>query len=349
MKSEATAKLRDFYVTSNPNPDDRSEFASDGTGLTYNASHLKYHSGFREIVGIGGYGDLLLIDTVGNVVYSVHKDEEFARNLKNDGESLGAGALAHVVEEAAQLTDASAVVVEDLSSYGPLGGKPTAFFATPVVNPANNRVVGVLAYAVTADQITSAIGDRTGLGNTGEVLVVGSDGVLRSNSELVTGEEALSLQINSPGIVKATEGAEESGTLDGYRDMQMMFDAQPVQANGLKWAIAVVKSSDEAMAPVVDLRNTLLAISMALIVLVAAAGYLFARTITKPLARLNSTMSQIASGELATKIGGVDRHDEIGEMARTVEVFRENAIKVRDMTEEEVAPARSATRRSGPR
>ncbi|MBU1174344.1 MAG: HAMP domain-containing protein, partial [Alphaproteobacteria bacterium] len=340
MKSEAEGKLRELYVDSNPNPEDRSEFASDGTGLTYNASHLKYHEGFREIVAIGGYGDLLLIDTSGNVVYSVGKGEDFARSIKDGGQAFGAGALAHVYGQAIQITDASIVVVEDLAKYGPLGDAPTFFLATPIVNPANARVVGVLAYAVTADQITAAIGDRTGLGETGEVLVVGGDGVLRSNSELVAGEEALSLALDSPEIAAAASGAPSLGTLDGYRNMQMMYNAQPIAVSGVDWAVVALRSVDEAMAPVVDLRNSLLVVSVVLLALVVAAGLLFARGITRPLAGLGSTMRQIADGKLDVEIGGIGRKDEIGEMAQTVEVFRENAIKVRDMSENELRTSR---------
>jgi methyl-accepting chemotaxis protein len=334
LKKEATQKLRDFYVDNNPNPEDRSEYESDGAGMTYNASHLKYHSGFREIVGIGGYGDLMLIDTFGNVVYSVKKDAEFAQNLKEQGESLGAGALAQVIDAALQLTDSS-VLVSDLAPYGPLGNKPTAFFATPVVNTANGRVVGVLVYAITADQITASIGDRTGLGDSGEVLVVGNDGLLRSNSELVEGEEALSLQISSPDIVRAANGENGQGTLDSYRNMQMMFQARPVEATGLDWAVVVLKSTEEALAPVMGLRNNLIAIGGGLLLLVVGAGFLFSRTITRPLFELTRTMRQLAEGELAAEIGGLKRGDELGEMARTVEVFRENALRVRDMTDEE--------------
>ncbi|MEJ2459961.1 MAG: methyl-accepting chemotaxis protein, partial [Novosphingobium sp.] len=143
--------------------------------------------------------------------------------------------------------------------------------------------------------------------------------------------------LNAPEIAAAADGQESRGTLEGYRGMQMMYDARPVGVAGLNWAVVVVKSTEEAMAPVVQLRNMMFAVSAVLLLLVAGAGFLFARTITRPLARLNATMSEIASGELASEIGGVARADEIGEMARTVEVFRENAIKVRDMTEEEAA------------
>ncbi|MBU2532183.1 MAG: HAMP domain-containing protein [Alphaproteobacteria bacterium] len=61
------------------------------------------------------------------------------------------------------------------------------------------------------------------------------------------------------------------------------------------------------------------------------------RSISKPVVRLQATMRALADGKLDTEITGSGRADEIGEMARTVEVFRDNAIMVRDMTDEAAA------------
>jgi methyl-accepting chemotaxis protein len=56
--------------------------------------------------------------------------------------------------------------------------------------------------------------------------------------------------------------------------------------------------------------------------LCAAAILLFTRGITTPLARLTTTMTAIAAGDLDTPVSAVARRDEIGAMARAVEVFR---------------------------
>ncbi len=334
LKSAASDKLRDFYITNNPNPDDLSEYAGDGSGMTYNTPHLKFHEGFRQIAQVGGYGDVLMVDTFGNIVYSVTKGDDFAGSVKPGEGNLADTGLARVYAAATALEDTSAIVVEDMSNYTPLGNKPTAFFATPVVNPANSRIVGVLVYAVTSDQITGFVGDRTGLDKTGEVLVVGDDGIFRSNSALIEGDEALSLTIGSTEINNAALGTPAAGILPSYRNMNMLFDARPVGAHGLNWAVVAVKSAEEAMAPVANLRNMLFALSAILLVLVAVAGLVFARSITRPLTGLARTMDQIADGDLLTEIAGTVRKDEIGEMARTVEVFKKNSMRVAELNKQ---------------
>jgi methyl-accepting chemotaxis protein len=48
-------------------------------------------------------------------------------------------------------------------------------------------------------------------------------------------------------------------------------------------------------------------------------------------------MAGLAEGDLDMEVGGADRGDEIGAMARALAVFRERGIRMRDMTEEERA------------
>ena len=79
--------------------------------------------------------------------------------------------------------------------------------------------------------------------------------------------------------------------------------------------------------------TTIAAIGVGSLVLALLIG----ASIERPLTRLNATMRALADGDLDVAVRGADKKDELGEMVRTVEVFRENAIRVRDMTEEEAA------------
>jgi methyl-accepting chemotaxis protein len=56
--------------------------------------------------------------------------------------------------------------------------------------------------------------------------------------------------------------------------------------------------------------------------------------VARPLTRLNSALGRMAAGELNVAIPGADRGDEVGDMAKTVVVIRENAEqKARDEAE----------------
>ncbi|MEM8836588.1 MAG: methyl-accepting chemotaxis protein [Pseudomonadota bacterium] len=61
--------------------------------------------------------------------------------------------------------------------------------------------------------------------------------------------------------------------------------------------------------------------------LTLVAGVIVGRSITRPIGQLVSVMGQLASGNLKTEVDGADRQDEIGSMARAVEVFKTNMIE----------------------
>ena len=75
------------------------------------------------------------------------------------------------------------------------------------------------------------------------------------------------------------------------------------------------------------------------IVVIALASSLFAwlisRSITRPLGALGSRMQTLAKGELEAPIPGVERSDEVGEMAQTVQVFKDNAVRIRGLEQQE--------------
>jgi methyl-accepting chemotaxis protein len=76
------------------------------------------------------------------------------------------------------------------------------------------------------------------------------------------------------------------------------------------------------------------------------AAWLIGRSITGPLGQLGARMQSLAKGELDTEIPGVGRKDEIGTMAATVGVFKENALRVRDLEQAEAeAQQRAANER----
>jgi len=70
---------------------------------------------------------------------------------------------------------------------------------------------------------------------------------------------------------------------------------------------------------------------------VVGSGFtLVALGLIRPLYRIISTMHDLARGKTDVSIGGADRQDEMGELARTLQVFRDNSIE-RSRLEQEAA------------
>jgi methyl-accepting chemotaxis protein len=70
-------------------------------------------------------------------------------------------------------------------------------------------------------------------------------------------------------------------------------------------------------------------------VIVAAASFIAMRMLLAPLIRLSAVMARFAADQLDEEVPGLDRGDEVGAMAASVRVFRDHALKVREMRAEE--------------
>jgi methyl-accepting chemotaxis protein len=77
-------------------------------------------------------------------------------------------------------------------------------------------------------------------------------------------------------------------------------------------------------------------------------AWLISRSITVPLAQLGARMKALADGRLDGEIPGAGRGDEVGGMAATVQIFKDNALKMRELerTEAETQARTAAERRS---
>ena len=79
-----------------------------------------------------------------------------------------------------------------------------------------------------------------------------------------------------------------------------------------------------------ELNNAFIQAALVTLVLLLAIGgltFVVARGIAGPLVRLRTVMLDLAEGRAASDTLDIARNDEIGEMARAVEVFKENAEK----------------------
>jgi methyl-accepting chemotaxis protein len=80
-----------------------------------------------------------------------------------------------------------------------------------------------------------------------------------------------------------------------------------------------------------------LVISAIALALGLAAGFVIARSITRPIAAMTETMGVLATGKLDTDVPFTTQKEEIGQMARAVEIFRESMVQARDLAAKEQA------------
>ena len=93
--------------------------------------------------------------------------------------------------------------------------------------------------------------------------------------------------------------------------------------------VAVARAPIEA---VVGQSLTMMAIVGGLALLViGVVALLLSRALTRPIPRLSATMNAIAEGQLDTEVPYTANGNEIGSMARAVEVFRTNSLRIAEL------------------
>jgi len=76
-----------------------------------------------------------------------------------------------------------------------------------------------------------------------------------------------------------------------------------------------------------------------ILVLTLVPSWLVARSLARPLSHLSAVMQRLAQGDTAVTVAGTARADQIGDMARSIDVFRQNAIEKSEMEAERSATA----------
>jgi PAS domain S-box-containing protein len=84
---------------------------------------------------------------------------------------------------------------------------------------------------------------------------------------------------------------------------------------------------DDIEAEYRSVLGRLALIGLLIMTAAAATAYAISRNISHSLTALKGRMEQLAAGDLTVDIREAGRQDEIGEMARTVQVFKDNALE----------------------
>ncbi len=121
--------------------------------------------------------------------------------------------------------------------------------------------------------------------------------------------------------------------LDGTERRFAGFEQAEAAARDI--ATALDSTSKQAVAETLHTNITLVILTMAAaVVLSIVAAIILARAISKPTKALTSSMQALADGDRSVDVPAITRRDEIGAMARTVMVFKDNLMASDRLTSE---------------
>jgi methyl-accepting chemotaxis protein len=106
--------------------------------------------------------------------------------------------------------------------------------------------------------------------------------------------------------------------------------------------IEIIKDTTEYDAVAASSRRNLILGTVAILAGAIVLAFLLGRGLSRPLTAITAIMNRLSSGDTEVKIPGSDRRDELGTMAKAVDVFRHNMIESRSMREAQEASKQQA-------
>ncbi len=205
--------------------------------------------------------------------------------------------------------------------------KVTGNAVTPIAVPVSSggKVVGVLSLVLRIDFLATIVNDEK-VGRTGYAAVIDNTGIIiaHPNRDLV-------MKLN----VLETDGLKDLGKdmVSGKADVShYIFQGTrrtggyaPVKSMG--WSVTLTLPESEYLAASYEVRNLLVAISAAALLLAFLLFLVFSRSITVPLAKGVAFAQAVASGDFTHQLD-INRHDEIGVLAHAL---GDMSVKLSDM------------------
>ena len=324
-RGDPTALLRKRYVDDNPHPAaERHRLERSADNAMYDMAHLRLHGWMSDLALRRGLADVLLVAPDGTVLYSAAKGDDFAKPVAD-------GALRRLVNGIKAGGLAGEAMIADFSPYPAGDGAASAFLAAPValrLPDGGQQILATLVFRIEAGGLDRIMQASDGMGETGDTFLVGEDGRLRSTPRFSGGQGILA-PYDGPVVAAAKADSDQIGVMEATRfggSSPALVAYRPISHAGLRWLVLAEASVDEILAPVRTMRNQMIGVGTVLLLIVSMAGILLARGIVRPLTAMCAAMQGLAEGDRQLAIPATERGDEIGQMAKAMQVFKDALI-----------------------
>lgn len=365
------------YIAGNPaelGAKDQLLAAQDGSA--YASLHETYHPYMQRLLNEFELYDVFIADAkTGDIVYSVFKELDFTTSLKN-GPYAQTG-IGKAFQSALALKYGETAMTP-FSAYLPSYNDPAAFISSPIFD--GDQKVGVLIFQMPLGRINSLFThagqwEKLGLGQTGESFFLSSDGYFLTDTRAILENPAKALSayaatglasaetiarvranqstLGADFYTKAIQGV-TGPVVRTWRNpagVEVLQAIRPLEISGTRWYVGSEVAVEEATAPVVAMRSTLIngatLLGLGVAIIAFFGVYMFSHSILTPLQRLSKRSEELASSEGADLTQTLDAasDDEISEASSSLNRFfgriRGVVARVAESSSENVNAARS--------
>ena len=352
--NNAQKYLQAHYTLESRNPNAPED---PGDGSAWSAANARFNKYFREIATRFEYRDAMLIDTRGNLVYSVNKGPALGTNILTGPyrESNLRGAY----EKAMNADSIDFVWITDFEPFQAAGGVPIAWLVSPING--GGKTTGVMALPLPISKINRIMtADKNwkaaGMGATAETYLAGPDGLMRSDSRLFLQDPkkyehdavaagtppdivAKAMRWHGTTLVQPVETEAfraaqkgQTGTISdtGYLGDRELAAYAPVSIpnSDLRWSILATRDSAEANSRIEAFTRTLIVTIVVEVFVLCVLAMLIAQVFVGPIRRLRAGAEEIGAGNYDVIIP-VSTRDEIGELTSAFNEMSRN-LKIKE-------------------
>lgn len=269
---------------------------------------------FSSYIAANEYSNLYLINPDdGLVCFSLHKEDDFGRSLKNES-----GILADLWKKCrsdknVHLTDMAKTLKSDAEAF--------MFFGRGIYE--NKELLGVVAFQVSSKTVNKSVHVEDGLGENGETFLVGSDYLIRSDLRFSKQSTILELMSNTEATRGAFKGDTKAILNSNYQDIKVLSSFARLDVPEIKWAIVTEVKEDDIMSPKRALIKTILYVCMFIGTIMMPILWIIGRSINKPIKKTIVYAEELATGDLSAKLD-IYQKDESGQLAGSLRKMQES-------------------------
>lgn len=205
--------------------------------------------------------------------------------------------------------------------------QPKSYIGKQIIG-INGQPLGVIALEISINEINSIMleeNPENGLGESGEMYIVGDDYLMRSNSRFIP-NSVLNTKVKTISAINAFKDKVGSSLIDDYRTVACLSSYDRLSIPGLNWAIIAEIDYEEAMIPIVSIRNDIVFISLVICLFLFSIAHFISRTITNPIIKLKNVTQKIGEGEMDISLHPNSK-DEIGLL---FDAFNKMALQLKE-------------------
>lgn len=194
-----------------------------------------------------------------------------------------------------------------------------------------NITTGVVFLVVPYEPIDNIMYEENihnGLGESGEVYLVGFDSLMRSSSRFIRNSK-FETKVNTIGVRKSLLNKPGEEIIHDYRGIKVFSSYKKLEIEGIKWVILAEIDESEAMLPINSIGNNITYLSLVISLLLVGLIAAISNNITSPIRKLQAETEKIYNGEYGVTID-LNYKDEIGDL---INAFNKMSVKLKEQAE----------------